>query len=252
MDWIWDPQIWIALTSLTVLELVLGIDNVVFISILASKLEKERQDQARKIGLMLAMLMRIVLLLSLAWIMRLSTPLVTILGTELSGRDLILIVGGLFLLAKSTHEIHQKLEGTQAHLSREAAPSFRAVLVQIVLLDAVFSLDSVITAVGMVEQVPIMVAAIVIAIVVMMVFAKPVSEFVDRHPTVKMLALSFLLMIGLALITDGLGHHIPRGYIYFAFGFSVFVEFLNLRLASRAKTPVRLHEQYVWEGPASD
>ena len=250
MDWLFDPEIWIALTTLTVLELVLGIDNVIFISILAGKLPKEQQGRARKIGLGLAMIMRILLLLSLAWIVRLTAPLFTVFGQGVSGRDLILLLGGLFLIAKSTHEIHQKLEGAEHEVSRQAMPSFSSVITQIVLLDIVFSLDSVITAVGMVKQIPVMIAAVMIAVVLMMVFARSIGEFVEKHPTVKMLALSFLLLIGVALIADGFHQHIPRGYIYFAMGFSVFVEMLNLRMKGGKGPPVRLNQPIV-QHPAS-
>jgi predicted tellurium resistance membrane protein TerC len=245
MDSILDAQVWIALATLTALEIVLGIDNVVFISILASKLPKEQQGKARQIGLALAMLMRIALLFSLSWVIRLTGPLFFILGNAISGRDLILILGGLFLLAKSTHEIHQKLEGEEGSSSDRVRPTFQSVIAQIVVLDVVFSLDSVITAVGMVRRVWIMVVAVVIAITFMMIFAGPISQFVDRHPTVKMLALSFLLLIGVTLIAEGFDHHIPKGYIYFAMAFSVFVEFLNLRLRKAKSPPVSLHEPYV-------
>ncbi len=245
MDWIADPQGWIALLTLTALELVLGVDNIIFISILAGKLPARQQLRAWRLGLALAMLMRIVLLFSLAWVIRLTAPLFTVLGNEISGRDLILIAGGLFLLAKSTHEIHQKLEGGEARISARERVSFRSVIVQIMLLDMVFSLDSVITAVGMVREVAIMVIAVVIAIAVMMLFARPIGDFVERHPTVKMLALSFLLLVGTALVADGLDLHIPRGYIYFSMAFSVLVEMLNLRLRRRRGPPVALHEPYV-------
>ena len=239
MQWISDPQAWIGLVTLTVLEVVLGIDNVIFISILAGKLPANQQGLARKIGLAAAMIMRILLLLSIAWIMKLTTPLFSVWNYNFSGRDLILLIGGLFLLAKSTHEIHAKLEGEEGTRKAKAA-SFLSVIIQITLLDIVFSLDSVITAVGMISQVGIMITAIIIAVVVMMIFAGPISHFVERHPTVKMLALSFLLMIGLLLVADGLGHHIPKGYAYFAMGFSIFVEMLNLR--SRKGKPVHLHQ----------
>jgi len=245
MDWIVDPQAWIALGTLTVLEIVLGIDNVIFISILAGKLPPEQQAKARRIGLILAMAMRIALLFSLAWIIRLTAPLFAVFGREISGRDLILIVGGLFLLAKSTHEIHQKMEGDEGSASGRVRASFGSVLVQIILLDIVFSLDSVITAVGMAEQFAVMVAAVVIAVGFMMVFAGPISRFVEQHPTVKILALSFLLLIGATLIAEGFDEHIPKGYIYFAMAFSVFVEFLNQRLQKPKTPPVRLHEPYV-------
>jgi predicted tellurium resistance membrane protein TerC len=248
MDWITSPEAWIALLTLTVLEIVLGIDNVVFISILAGKLPQEQQRKARRVGLGLAMLMRIVLLLSLTWIIKLTAPLFTVLGEEISGRDLVLILGGLFLLAKSTHEIHERLEGEEGEASTRVKPSLVNVLVQIMLLDIVFSLDSVITAVGMAEDLGVMITAVVIAVGFMLVFAGPVSDFVDRHPTVKMLALSFLLLIGLALIADGLNQHIPKGYIYFAMAFSVGVELLNLRMR-RGKAAVKLRQPYT-EPPA--
>jgi predicted tellurium resistance membrane protein TerC len=245
MDWISDPQIWLGLLTLTVLEVVLGIDNVIFISILAGKLPAEQQGKARTYGLGLAMITRIALLFSLSWIMRLTEPLFTIPRLEhtVSGRDLILFLGGLFLLAKSTHEIHSKLEGAEGHGTARIAPSYASVLVQIMLLDVVFSLDSVITAVGMVDELAVMIAAVVIAVGVMIAFAGPISRFVDRHPTIKMLALSFLLLIGMTLMAEGLHQHIPKGYIYGAMAFSVFVEMLNLR-ASRRAPPVRLHTPY--------
>jgi predicted tellurium resistance membrane protein TerC len=245
MDWINQPEAWIALATLTVLEIVLGIDNVVFISILAGKLRRDQQSKARRIGLGLAMLMRIALLLSITWIMKLTAPLFTVLGEEISGRDLVLIIGGLFLLYKSTHEIHDRLEGEEGHGSARVAPSLLSVLIQIMLLDIVFSLDSVITAVGMAEHLGVMIAAVVIAVAFMMFFAGPVSEFVDRHPTVKMLALSFLLLIGLALIADGLNRHIPKGYIYFAMAFSVGVELLNLRMRKARPDAIKLRQPYV-------
>jgi predicted tellurium resistance membrane protein TerC len=229
-DLLTDPQAWIALGTLTVLEIVLGVDNLVFISILAGKLPREEQRKARTLGLGLALFGRVLMLVSLTWILGLTATHFTVIGEEISGRDLILLLGGLFLLGKATHEIHQKLEGDEHALANRKAASFASVIVQILLLDLVFSVDSVITAVGMAEDVEVMVAAVVIAILVMMATAGAVSGFIDRHPTVKMLALSFLLLIGMALIADGLDRHIPRGYIYFAMGFSVFVELLNLRL----------------------
>jgi len=248
MEWMSDPQAWIALATLTVLELVLGVDNIIFISILTGKLPEEQRAKGRTIGLALAMIMRIVLLMMLSWIIGLKEPLFTVLSQEISGRDLILIIGGLFLLAKATHEIHEKLEGIDGEKSAQVASSFSAVLAQIVALDLVFSLDSVITAVGMVDQIEIMVIAVVLAIGFMMAFARPLGEFVERHPTVKMLALSFLLLIGMALVADGLHHHIPKGYIYFAMGFSVFVEMLNLRLRGKKRVPpVDLRDPYVEE-----
>jgi predicted tellurium resistance membrane protein TerC len=240
MDWIAQPEAWVALLTLTVLEIVLGIDNIVFISILAGKLPPREQGKARTIGLALAMITRIALLLSITWVMRLTDPLFTVLGQEISGRDMILILGGLFLLAKSTHEIHDKLEGAADTAKARMARSFTGVIVQIVLLDIVFSLDSVITAVGMANRVAIMVTAVVIAVIFMMLFSRMISDFVHRHPTVKMLALAFLLLIGVTLVAEGLGQHIAKGYIYFAMAFSVFVEMLNLRLRKAAPAPVEL------------
>ena len=249
MDWLTDPQIWIALATLTFLEIVLGVDNIIFISILSGKLPDEQQPRARRLGLLGAMGSRVLLLFSLAWIIRLTEPWFTIVGQEISGRDLILILGGLFLLGKSTYEIHDKLEGEEGHASAKVRSSFLSVIVQIMLLDIVFSLDSVITAVGMVDELWVMVAAVIIAVAIMMVSAEPISAFVHRHPTVKMLALSFLLLIGLSLILEGFDHHIPKGYIYFAMGFSVFVEMINLRVR-RAAAPVQLHDRYSEDAPA--
>ena len=243
MDWLTDPQAWIGFLTLAALEIVLGIDNVVFISILAGKLPREQQDRARRIGLTLAMFMRIALLLSLSWIIRLTAPLFTVLSQEISGRDLVLILGGLFLIGKSTHEIHDRLEGEEGEASARVAATLRGVLIQIVLLDIVFSLDSVITAVGMVDEIGVMIAAVVVAVGFMFLFAKSIGEFVERHPTVKMLALSFLLLIGVALIADGLDQHIPKGYIYFAMAFSVMVELLNLRAKQVGKV-VHLRQPY--------
>jgi predicted tellurium resistance membrane protein TerC len=235
----------IALITLTVLEVVLGVDNVIFISILAGKLPADQQDRARKVGLMAAMAMRIALLFSLAWIVRLTAPIVTILERGISGRDLILLGGGLFLLAKATREIHEKLEGEEGEVTARVAPSFGAVIGQIMLLDIVFSLDSVITAVGMADQLAVMVLAVMIAVGIMLVSAASISRFVNEHPTVKVLALSFLLLIGVSLIAEGLGTHIPKGYIYFAMAFSVFVEMINLRVAAKRKAaPVKLHQPY--------
>ena len=238
----------IALVTLTALEVVLGVDNVIFISILAGKLRPEDQDRARRLGLLAAMVMRILLLFSLAWIVRLTEPLFSVLGRGVSGRDLILLGGGLFLLAKATLEIHEKLEGVEGERSARVAPSFGAVIVQIMLLDIVFSLDSVITAVGMAESITVMVIAVVLAVGIMMVSAGTVSEFVQRHPTVKVLALSFLLLIGMSLVGEGLGQHIPKGYIYFAMAFSVFVEMINLRVRKHG-VPVDLHEPYTPDPP---
>jgi len=245
MDWLGDPQAWIGLLTLTALEIVLGIDNIVFISILAGKLPAVQQARARRLGLGLAMGTRILLLLSISWLVGLTAPWFSVLGQEISGRDLVLLAGGLFLVAKSTYEIHDKLEGIEGHGSRRVAPSFTSVLLQIMVLDVVFSLDSVITAVGMVNDIPVMVAAVVIAVAVMMVFASPVSDFVHKHPTIKMLALSFLLLIGVMLIVEGFHQHVAKGYIYFAMGFSLFVEMLNIR--SRRNAPLKLHEAYVPE-----
>jgi predicted tellurium resistance membrane protein TerC len=243
MEWLTDPQIWIALATLTFLEIVLGVDNVIFISILSGKLPPDQQPRARRLGLLGAMGTRVLLLFSLAWIIRLTEPWFTIFNQELSGRDLILIGGGLFLIGKSTYEIHDKLEGEEGHGSAKVAASFASVIVQIMLLDIVFSLDSVITAVGMVDELWVMIAAVMIAVGIMMVSAEPISAFVHEHPTVKMLALSFLLLIGMSLILEGFEHHIPKGYIYFAMGFSVFVEMINLRLR-RVTDPVQLHARY--------
>ena len=236
----------VALVTLTSLEIVLGIDNVIFISILAAKLPQQQQARARKWGLMAAMITRLLLLASLAWMIRLTQPLFTLVSHPFSGRDLILIVGGLFLLFKSTREIHEKLEGEEGHMSARVMPSFAAVVGQIMILDIVFSLDSVITAVGMADDLSVMVAAVVIAVGVMMLAAGGISAFVEAHPTVKVLALSFLLLIGCSLIADGFGVHIPKGYIYFAMGFSVFVEMINLRMQKKRRaTPVKLHEPYI-------
>jgi len=248
MDWLSSPEAWIALVTLTFLEIVLGVDNVIFISILAGKLPHDQQKRARQLGLGLAMFMRIGLLASLAWIVKLTTPLFGIVGHDVSGRDLILLLGGLFLMAKSTFEIHDSLEGGQGHASSKVLPSFGAVIVQILLLDIVFSLDSVITAVGMANDLAVMVAAVVIAVGVMMAASGAISGFVEKHPTVKMLALSFLLLIGLSLVAEGFHQHIPKGYVYFAMGFSVFVEMINLRIRAMrhapAEAPIELRQRY--------
>ncbi len=238
----------VALLTLTALEIVLGVDNIIFISILAGKLPAEQQAKARQTGLALALITRIALLLSLSWIIGLTQPLFAVFGHGVSGRDLILILGGLFLLGKSTYEIGERLEGESSHGSGRAAASFTAVIIQILLLDVVFSLDSVITAVGMVDEIAIMITAVIIAIVIMLVAASTISDFVNRHPTVKMLALSFLLLIGVNLLAEGFGQHIPKGYIYFAMAFSVFVEFLNLRVRSKRTDPVELHTPYISTG----
>ncbi len=246
MNWLTDPEIWIALVTLTSLEIVLGIDNLVFITILAGKLPKKEQARAGKIGLGLAMVSRILLLLSIAWLARLTLPLFTVLSTAISGRDIILVVGGVFLIGKSTFEIHDKLEGKEGHSEAQLKRvTFTSVIIQIMLLDLIFSLDSVITAVGMANSVGVMVAAIVIAVGIMALSVGVVSGFVERHPTIKILALSFLLLIGFSLVVEGLHQHIPKGYIYFAMGFSVFVEYLNLRLQARRVAPVKLREAYI-------
>ena len=241
--WTSSAEGWIALATLTILEIVLGIDNIVFISILAGKVRREDRARARRIGLSLAMFIRIGLLWSITWVIRLTAPLFTTLGQEISGRDLIMLVGGLFLIAKSTHEIHEKLEGDEGERSTRAAASFAGVITQILLLDIIFSLDSVITAVGMAEDLAVMVIAVVLAVGVMLLSAGAISEFVERHPTVKMLALSFLLLIGVSLIAEGFDQHIPKGYIYFAMGFSIFVEMINLRVRAKSK-PIHLRQPY--------
>jgi len=246
MHWLTSPETWIALLTLTALEVVLGIDNIVFISILAGRLPDSQQPRARSVGLMLAMGTRILLLLSITWIMRLTQPLFAALGHEFSGRDLILLTGGLFLIWKSTREIHDKLEGEEAGRTVRGGVTFTHVIVQIALLDIVFSLDSVITAVGMARQVGVMIAAIIIAVGLMLLAASAISAFVHHHPTIRMLALAFLLLIGVTLLADGLGQHVSKGYVYFAMGFSVFVESLNLRAArKRAAAPVRLKQTIV-------
>lgn len=244
MDWITQPETWIAFLTLVVLELVLGVDNVIFISILAAKLPQDQQQKARTTGIMMAVITRILLLLSLSWIIGLTEPLFAIAGFEISGRDLVLLAGGLFLIWKSVHEIHQKLEGEEGESSARVRGAFWSVIVQIMLLDIVFSLDSVITAVGMVDEIVIMIAAVVISAVVMVFTSTPLANFVERHPTVKMLALSFLLLIGFTLLVEGLHQHIPKGYIYFAMGFSVLVEMLNLRLRQASVRPVNLRDAY--------
>ncbi len=243
MEWIADPQAWIGLLTLTVLEVVLGIDNIIFISILSSKLPRTEQVKARRLGLLGAFFTRILLLLSIAWIVKLTTPLFTVMGVGFSGRALILLLGGLFLIGKATYEIHDKLEGKEhAEASGKGGSTLAAVVVQIMLVDIVFSLDSVITAVGMASHIQVMIAANVIALGVMLVAATPISDFVDDHPTIKILALSFLVLIGTNLVAEAMGQHIPKGYTYFAMAFSFLVEMLNLRLRARAAPPVRLHD----------
>lgn len=239
-----DPQAWIAFATLTMLELVLGIDNIIFISILVDKLPAHQRDLARRIGLFAAMFMRIGLLLILAWIIGLTAPLFSIAGHSFSGRDLVLIGGGLFLLWKSAGEIHQSLEGAEGHASGAAKATFAAAITQIMLIDIVFSLDSIITAVGMVDEVAVMIAAVVASVGLMMLFAAPIGRFVSAHPTIKMLALSFLVAIGVVLIAEGFGNHVPKGYIYSAMAFSLVVELLNMRLRKRAGKPVQLHSSY--------
>jgi len=242
MEWLTDPHTWMALATLTALEIVLGVDNIIFISILCGRLPRHQQARARTLGLGFAMLTRLGLLFSLTWLMSLTAPLFTLVGKEISGRDLILIAGGLFLLWKSVHEIHNSLEGDEGDLSVAAVASFGAVIAQIAIIDIVFSLDSVITAVGLVNEIEIMALAIIVAVGVMMFAAGPISRFVDEHPTIKMLALTFLTLIGIALIGEGWGLHIPKGYIYFAMAFSVAVEMLNIRRRSRMKG-VRLRKR---------
>lgn len=243
MEWISSPESWIALLTLTALEIVLGIDNIIFISIIAGKLPEDQQKTGRQIGLLMAMITRILLLFSIAWLTRLTAPLFSVFSYDISGRDLILIIGGLFLLGKSTFEIHERLEGEEGHASQKVAASLAGVIFQIMLLDIVFSLDSVITAVGMVNEIFIMVSAVVIAVGIMLFASGPISEFVNDRPTLKILALSFLLLIGFSLVADGLGLHIPKGYIYFAMGFSVFVEVINLQVRAKT-TPVQLRKPY--------
>ena len=238
-----SPEAWIAFATLTALELVLGIDNIIFISILVDKLPPQRREFARRLGLFMAMFMRIGLLLVLAWIVGLVTPLFSIFGNEISGRDLILILGGLFLIWKSTSEIHQSLEGEESHASSAVKATFGAVILQIMIIDLVFSLDSIITAVGMVDDVRIMIAAVIGSVALMMVFAAPIGQFVSAHPTIKMLALSFLVVVGVVLVAEGFGEHVPKGYVYFGMAFSLAVEMLNIRLRRKSAKPVQLHPQ---------
>lgn len=244
MDWIFEAQAWIALATLTALEIVLGIDNIIFISVLAGRLPQHQRNRGRTMGLALAMLTRIALLFSITFVMRLQHPLFSVLATEISGRDLILMVGGLFLLAKSTHEIHVSLEGpTKSSARPQKRAQFISTLIQIAAIDIIFSLDSVITAVGLAQHLPVMVLAIVIAVIIMMIFARAIGEFVDSHPTIKMLALSFLILVGVSLLAESLDFHIPKGYIYFAMAFSVGVEFLNMRVRAVYPNKVRLRKK---------
>jgi predicted tellurium resistance membrane protein TerC len=252
LDLLINPQAWLALATLTALELVLGIDNIIFISILVDRLPAAQREIARRIGLFLAMFMRIGLLLTLAWLVGLTAPLFSILEQGFSGRDLILIGGGLFLLWKSVSEIHQSLEGAEGDTAQSAPSRFGAAILQIMLVDIVFSLDSIITAVGMVDQIPVMIAAVVASVGLMMLFASPIGRFVSAHPTIKMLALAFLVVVGVALIAEGFGHHIPKGYIYSAMAFSVVVEMLNIRMRKRARQPVHLHSAYEEEASAKE
>jgi len=244
MDLLTSPEAWIAFATLTALELVLGIDNIIFISILVDKLPKAQQEMARRVGLFMAMFMRIGLLLVLAWIVGLVEPLFTVLGQAISGRDLILILGGLFLVWKSTTEIHGSMEGEEGHAAGAVKATLAAVLLQIMIIDLVFSLDSIITAVGMVDDVRVMIAAVITSVILMMVFASPIGRFVSAHPTVKMLALSFLVVVGVVLIAEGFDHHVPKGYVYFAMAFSLGVEMINIRMRKRSKRVVQLHSAY--------
>jgi predicted tellurium resistance membrane protein TerC len=239
-----DPQVWIAFFTLTALELVLGIDNIIFISILVDRLDPVRRERARRIGLFLAMFMRIALLMALSWIVGLTAPLFVVIGTDISGRDLILLLGGVFLIWKSTMEIHQLTEGEEGHASNKVKASFGAIIVQIILIDMVFSLDSIITAVGLVDQLSVMIAAVIVSVGLMMLFARAIGDFVSAHPSIKMLALSFLLLVGVMLVAEGFDHKVPKGYIYFAMAFSVAVEMLNIRMRKKKSAPVNLHEPY--------
>jgi len=247
MELLTDPQAWIAFATLTMLELVLGIDNIIFISILVDKLPPEKRVLARRLGLFMAMFMRIGLLLVLSWIIGLVAPLFTVLNQEISGRDLILIAGGLFLIWKSTGEIHQSLEGEEGHSSSAVQATFTAVILQIMVIDLVFSLDSIITAVGMVDEIAVMIAAVIASVALMMVFAGAIGRFVSAHPSIKMLALSFLVVVGVVLLAEGFDHHVPKGYVYFAMAFSVGVEMLNIRMRKRSAKPVHLHNEYTRE-----
>ena len=245
MELLTNPQTWIAFATLTLLELVLGIDNIIFISILVDKLPKEKREFARRIGLFMAMFMRIGLLLVLAWIVGLVAPLFSVFGKDISGRDLILILGGMFLIWKSTTEIHQSMEGEEEHGSSAVKATFAAVILQIMVIDLVFSLDSIITAVGMVDDVRVMIAAVIASVGLMMLFAGPIGRFVSDHPTIKMLALSFLVVVGVVLVAEGFDHHVPKGYVYFAMAFSLGVEMLNIRMRKRSAKPVKLHAPHI-------
>jgi predicted tellurium resistance membrane protein TerC len=244
LEFLMDPNIWVAFLTLTALELVLGIDNIIFISILVDKLPREKQEIARRLGLFMAMFMRIGLLLTLAWIVGLTAPFFTVFGQEISGRDIILILGGLFLIWKSTGEIHQALEGEEGHASSAVKATFTAVILQIMVIDLVFSLDSIITAVGMVDQVEVMIAAVVVSVGLMMLFAGGIGRFVSSHPSIKMLALAFLVVVGVVLLAEGFDYHLPKGYIYFAMAFSLGVEMLNIRMRKKREAPVHLHAAY--------
>jgi len=250
MELLTDPQAWIAFATLTALELVLGIDNIVFISILVDKLPKAQQEVARRLGLFMAMFIRVGLLMVLSWIVGLTAPVFTVIGQEISGRDLILICGGLFLIWKSTGEIHQSLEGEEGHASSAVQATFAAVIVQIMVVDMVFSLDSIITAVGMVDSLPVMIAAVIVSVGLMMLFAGAIGRFVSDHPTIKMLALSFLVVVGVVLIAEGFEYHVPKGFVYFAMAFSLSVEMLNIRMRSKSAKPAHLHAAYAREKPA--
>lgn len=247
MELLTDPQAWIALLTLTALELVLGIDNIVFISILVDKLPPEKREVARRIGLFMAMFMRIGLLLVLSWIIGLTAPILTVFGHEISGRDMILLGGGLFLIWKSTGEIHQSMEGEEGHASSAVKATFGAIVLQIMVVDIVFSLDSIITAVGMVDQLPVMIVAVILSVGLMMVFAGAIGRFISEHPSIKMLALAFLVVVGVVLIAEGLGQHVPKGYVYFGMAFSLAVEMLNIRMRKRSAKPVELHAAYTEE-----
>jgi predicted tellurium resistance membrane protein TerC len=244
MEWLAEPSTWVSLVTLTILEIVLGIDNIIFIAILAGKLPKEKQARARRVGLSLALITRVLLLCVLAWMVHLTKPLFTLFSHEFSGRDLVLLAGGLFLITKSTREIHEKLEGEDGQVTSRIAPTFVSVIIQILLLDIVFSLDSVITAVGLAQHLPVMITAVILAVIFMLIFSGGISDFVHKHPTLKMLALSFLLLIGVMLVAEGFGQHIPKGYVYFAMAFSAGVEFLNMRVRAQKTKVIELKQAY--------